>query len=137
LPLRGAQSAAAAFAHVRARYPHEWLLFAPEDAYLPRGSGNELAAVLASIEPAHRSRTVVGFPLTVEGQTLRDTGAGMQAFDSGAVVVHRDLPVMPEPSLGWASWGALARNAAIAPQLVRAPVFFARELSNRSSIAGL
>lgn len=119
MPLRGGTSAAAVCRAAAAQSSADWFLFCREELYFPSGSGNRIAALLASIDPADAPGTAIGFAgialdsgaparsgRFVEQFRLVDEPATDRAVSIAdcAVLMHRDLVAAIDPDLGWHLW---------------------------------
>lgn len=120
--VRGARSAAEAYASGAAQASHPWLLMAHQDVYFPQGSGLAISRHLAALEQAGRGLVPVGFAgiaQTEDTQGMRQAGLVNDRghrFDQGgshravsldelAIALHRNSPVQPDPALPWHLWG--------------------------------
>jgi hypothetical protein len=140
---RGAADAAEAFEQSLEHCTTEWVLYAHQDVYFPRGFGARLNALLAGIPDAERRHTLIGFAgLGAEGQHAKPAGLVIDrtsrfdhaasdaavSIDELAVVMARDSVHRIDPALGWHLWAtdlcltSITRHQRFA-RIVRLPLF--------------
>ncbi|MFO1216888.1 MAG: hypothetical protein U1E89_00740 [Burkholderiaceae bacterium] len=128
--------------------PHldaDWVLLAHQDVYFPRGFGQRLNTLLATIDANERQRTLIGFAgigvdaarqgyapagFVIDRTTRADWGANDHgvSIDELAIVIARDSVLRPDAALGWHLWAtdlcldAITRHGAFA-RIVRLPLF--------------
>ncbi len=147
VPVQGADTAAAAFAHGAARARHPWRVFAHQDVYFPVGSGHAIARSLGAVQHNGFTGAPVGFAGmgVQEGDASRVRPAGLVidrtrlfchagsaqavSIDELAVGLHADSALAIDPSLGWHLWATdlclQAQTLAQRPvgQIVDVPLF--------------
>lgn len=142
---RHAGSAAEALQQALPSCDADWVLLCHQDVYFPSGFGQRLAALLASVPPNERSRTLIGFVgmgvnpsshtyepagFVIDRLHAADHPASDKAIsiDELAIVVARDSIHHIDPRLGWHLWATDLCLTAICqhqmfPHIVRLPLF--------------
>jgi SAM-dependent methyltransferase len=140
---RGAAHAAEALEESLPHVVTDWVLYAHQDVYFPRGFGVRLNALLASIPKGERRHTLIGFAglaaqdkraqpagLVIDRCARFDHPAGDAAvsIDELAIVVARDSVHRIDPALGWHLWATDLCLASITDhksfaRIVRLPLF--------------
>ena len=142
---RGASSPAEALSQSLAHCDSDWVLFCHQDVYFPRGFGEQLNAVLASVPAEARASALFGFiGMGVNRSTLACEPAGfvidrlhradhapsdaVLSIDELAIVVARESVHRIDPALRWHLWATDLCLAAVCthrvfPRIVRLPLF--------------
>ena len=139
--VRGAESAAAAYAEGAKNARHAWHLFVHQDVYFPVGSGFAIAQQLGALDT---TEVPVGFAgianeagaerfagTVIDRTALFRHGASHHAvsIDEFAVGLHRSSPLRIDATLGWHLWGtdlclqAQQRTGAPAGRILDVPLF--------------
>jgi trans-aconitate methyltransferase len=123
----------------------DWVLMCHQDVYFPKGFGQRLNALLASIPAEERARTLLGFAgMGINRQTEKPEPAGfvidrtqmashpesdaVVSIDELALVVSRDSLHKIDPLIGWHLWAtdlcltSICTHRAF-PRIVRLPIF--------------
>lgn len=144
IEIRGATSAADAFAQGARQTATPWMVFAHQDVYFPAGSGHALAALFGSLPPAQADQELIGFAGIQSGPAGEALHAGLVidrgsrfdhpvsgetlSMDEFAVAMSPRTEHRIDPALGWHLWGtdlclSAARRRARTPRIVRVPLF--------------
>lgn len=142
---RGARNPAEALSQSSAHCNSDWVLFCHQDVYFPKGFGEHLNAVLASVPVEARQNALFGFVgMGLNRSTLACEPAGFVidrlhradhpqsdaalSIDELAIVVARESVHRIDPMLGWHLWATDLCLAAICthrtfPTILRLPIF--------------
>lgn len=123
----------------------DWVLLCHQDVYFPKGFGQQLNAVLASIPPNERASTLLGFiGMGVNRQSQQYEPAGFVidrlnwadhpasesavSIDELALVIAKDSLHRIDPHIGWHLWATdLCLTSVcthrVLPRIVRLPLF--------------
>jgi 2-polyprenyl-3-methyl-5-hydroxy-6-metoxy-1,4-benzoquinol methylase len=145
IEVRGATSAAQAFAQGAQKAETAWVVFAHQDVYFPVGSGHAVASVLGSVPAALADKELIGFAGMSTGPTNKAECAGLVidrlarfdhpathealSIDEFAVAMTPRSDHRIDAALGWHLWGtdlcisAARRPGARAARIVRVPLF--------------
>lgn len=115
IPIINASTPAAAYEVGLKHAKHEWILLAHQDVYFPRGSGFRLANAFATIDPARKTDTVLGFAGLEGDQFVGNVVDRLRHFDHGvtanassldefAIGLHVSSRLKIDPSIGWHAW---------------------------------
>jgi hypothetical protein len=142
---RNAHSPAEALSQSLSHCDCDWVLLCHQDVYFPRGFGEQLNAVLASVPADARASSLFGFiGVGLDKKTLACDPAGFVidrlhrashpasdtalSIDELALVVARDSIHRIDPALGWHLWATDLCLTSISqhqvfPRIVRLPLF--------------
>lgn len=121
IPIFNATSAAEAYVSGRERARNDWVLFAHQDVYVPKGAGYALLSRLTASSLGDKPYPPIGFAgidvpenlkleksgLVIDRNTLFSHMPSNNAIsiDEFAVLIHKDAQVTIDPNLGWHTWG--------------------------------
>jgi SAM-dependent methyltransferase len=142
---RGASSPAEAWDGAQPHVQADWVLLCHQDIYFPKGFGQRLNALLATIPAEERARTLIGFVgLGINRQTEQPEPAGFVidrihaadhpaseaaiSIDELAIVMSRDSIHRLDPLIGWHLWATDLCLSAVCthrvfPRIVRLPLY--------------
>ena len=142
---RGAATPAQAMDDAAPHLQADWVLLCHQDIYFPKGFGARLNALLDSIPPEDRAKTLIGFVgMGVDRQTHQPKPAGFVidrltaadypesdagiSIDELALVVSRDSIHRIDPLIGWHLWATdLCLTAMctheVLPRIVKLPLY--------------
>ncbi|HEY5799398.1 MAG TPA: methyltransferase [Burkholderiaceae bacterium] len=143
--VRGATSAADAYAKGRQQCRHDWVLMLHQDVYVPAGAGHELARVLDQLERDGVTSAPIGFAGLGISATNEIAEAGLVidrtalfrhpvsddaiSLDEYALAFHRDCKASIDPALGWHTWAtdlclqAFGDDTSANARIVAVPLF--------------
>lgn len=142
---RHAASPAEALTQSLANVNSDWVLLCHQDVYFPKGFGQRLNALLATIPTVDRPKTLLGFiGMGINKQTEQPEAAGFVidrvncadhaesdaavSIDELALVIAKDSLLQIDPHIGWHLWAtdlclqAICTHRAF-PRIVRMPLF--------------
>jgi hypothetical protein len=123
----------------------DWVLLCHQDVYFPKGFGQRLNALLATISAQERPKTLLGFiGMGINRQTEQPEAAGfvvdrvncadhapsdaVVSIDELALVIAKDSLHQIDPHIGWHLWGTDLCLTSICthrvfPRIVRMPLY--------------
>lgn len=142
---RHAATPAEVISESRQHVQSDWILLCHQDIYFPKGFGQRLNALLASIPAEKRASTLLGFVgMGINRQTEQPEPAGfvidrvncadhpesdaVVSIDELAIVMSRDSIHQIDPHIGWHLWATDLCLTSICthrvfPRIVRLPIF--------------
>jgi SAM-dependent methyltransferase len=142
---RHAATPAEVVSESRQHVQSDWILLCHQDIYFPKGFGQRLNALLASIPDEQRASTLLGFVgMGINRQTKQPEPAGfvidrvncadhpesdaVVSIDELAIVMSRDSLHQIDPHIGWHLWATDLCLTSICthrvfPRIVRLPIF--------------
>jgi SAM-dependent methyltransferase len=121
VPIFNAASASEAYLFGREKSLNDWVLFAHQDVYIPKGAGHALVAKLATSTLNGKASPPIGFAGIDFENNLEAKQSGLVidrsalfahmpsdnaiSIDEFAVLLHKDSQLIIDPNLGWHTWG--------------------------------
>lgn len=140
IPVYDATSAAEAYAFGRERALNDWVLFAHQDVYIPKGAGRALISRLSASNLGNKPYPPIGFAGIDVPEDLKLKKSGLMidrdmlfshlpsnnaiSIDEFAVLIHKDAQVTIDPNLGWHTWATdLCLQVFISDEIKHARIF--------------
>jgi 2-polyprenyl-3-methyl-5-hydroxy-6-metoxy-1,4-benzoquinol methylase len=145
IEVRNAKSAGEAFEFGKSKCSNEFILFAHQDVYFPKGSGFALLKKLAAIKNEKENFGVIGFAglgmesnknIVFSGLIIDRTSifnyapsSDVISIDELAIILHKDSELKIDVNLGWHTWAtdlciqAHANPKITNTQIIDVPIF--------------